>query len=119
MLELTADQQQWIFDFDSRLYFPEPRDHYLGKTFPPQRQLDREFRSQVRMVPASSYLLHFYSDRSHMRGRLAGSAFPDYPIIAPQPETQRIDVSDYWDMQKQLSDCRVTSVESLQLESAD
>ncbi len=118
VLELTADQQKWIFDFDSRLHFPEPRDTYLCKTFPPQRELVGKYRSQVRIIPASNYLQKFHSDRSHMRGRLPGSAYPDYPMISPGPE-QFIDITDYWDMQKNLDNCQVTSIESMLLQFCD
>ncbi len=113
VLELSLEQQPWIFDFDSRLGFPEQRDVYLSETFPAQHELAGPFRSQVRIVPAGDFLRFFSSDRSHMQGRLAASAFPDYPIIQPEPGERSIDIADYWDMNKALEGCEIKSVASL------
>ena len=104
VLQAELDGEDWIFDLDTRLPFPMPRDAYLAGTFPPQAALPARYRTQVRAIPAASYLAHFYSDRSHMIGHIPANAFPDYPIIQPTPGTAAIPLGDYRDMHKTLPD---------------
>lgn len=114
VLQARLHDAYWVLDFDTRLLFPMQRDSYLEHTFPEQAELPPHLRTWVRSIPAAAYLRHFYSDRSHMLGKLPASAFPDYPIILPPPAVQAIALSDYWDMHKPLADgSRVMAIEEL------
>jgi hypothetical protein len=104
----------FILDPDSRLQFPTPTADYLRDTFPDQSRLPPRLRTLVRSIPAASYLAHFYSDRSHMQGRLPRSAFPDYPIIRPDTAVRRIELAAYRDPHRELRDgSRVTAIDAL------
>ncbi len=59
-----------IWDLDTRLDFPCPAIEYLDRTFP--RNLEEALRPLFRIIPGTSYLDGFSSDRRHMR-RLDGS----------------------------------------------
>lgn len=104
VLQAELEDGPWIFDLDTRLPFPARRADYLTGTFPVQTALPERYRTQVRLVPAAGYLAHFYSDRSHMAGRIPDRAFPDYPIIQPAPGVRPIVLADYRDMRKALPD---------------
>jgi hypothetical protein len=104
VLRARIDAQDWVFDLDTRLAFPAALDAYLSGTFPVQSLLPERYRTWVRSIAAISYLAHFYSDRSHMLGRLPISAFPDYPIIQPDDAANRIPLSEYRDMRRPLVD---------------
>ena len=103
-----------ILDPDTRLPFPTPTQDYLRETFPDQADLPAGLRTLVRRIPAISYLTRFYSDRSHMRGQLPRSAFPDYPIIEPVAGVEAIDLAAYRDPLCELHDgSRVTTIDAL------
>lgn len=93
-----------IFDLDTRLALPTSTAVYLRATFPAEEDLLPALRSWVRLVPAQTYLARFHSDRRHMRGRIAESAFPDYPPITVDNPGERIDLADYRDLARQLDD---------------
>ena len=93
-----------IFDPDSRLDFPVPRADYMQNTFPRQADLPQRYRAWISVIPALSYVRHFYSDRSHMRGQLPESEFPDYPIIQPAEGVAAISLDAYRDIRRQLQD---------------
>lgn len=114
VLQADIDQQQWIFDFDSWVDFPDSIEHYLQHTFPLQTQLPEQYQSMIRVIPAASYLAHFYSDRSHMIGQLSESEFPVYPIIQPRLQKDRIDLADYRNMHKSIAQTDVAKVEFYQ-----
>ena len=100
VLQARLPDQTVIFDFDSRLSFPQPAKSYFAMTFGNQKTLPENLRTWVRTTPAADYLAHFYSDRSHMIGQIPMSAFPDYSIIQPSPGITRIPLSDYRDMKQ-------------------
>jgi hypothetical protein len=104
VLKALMNDAQWVFDFDTRLAFPEGFADYLRQSFPEQSLLPVDYRAVARLVPASAYLSRFSSDRSHMRGRVPASAFPDYPIIQAEGGASPITLADYRDMQKELGD---------------
>lgn len=104
VLQVDRDHEAWIFDLDTRLPFPVPCATYLSRTFPPSPALPERYRTQVRIIPAASYLAHFYSDRGHMIGRIPAEAFPDYPIIQPPAGVARISLGEYRDLHKTLGD---------------
>ena len=108
VLQLEGADSDWVFDLDSRLPFPVQRVAYFQKTFPDQSSLPEQFRSWVRSIPADSYLEHFFSDRSHMVGKVPESEFPDWPVIQPEANNRRIALNEYWDMDKQLNDSSYT-----------
>jgi hypothetical protein len=93
-----------IVDLDSRLDVPVPLADYMHNTFPRQSTLPQRYRTWVRVIPALSYLQHLYSDRSHMRGLLPASEFPDYPIIRPPEGVQAIGLDAYRDLRRCLQD---------------
>lgn len=104
VLRAQIDASVLIFDLDSRLDFPTPLHDYLQNTFPDQAELPEQLRAWARVIPAQSYLAHFYSDRSHMLGRLPISEFPDYPIIRPAQGVDAISLDTYRDLHVTLSD---------------
>lgn len=104
VLKALMDDAQWVFDFDTRLAFPEGFAEYLRQSFPEQSLLPVEYRALVRVVPASAYLSRFSSDRSHMQGKVPASAFPDYPLIRAEGGASPITLADYCDMRKELGD---------------
>lgn len=104
VLQVHRNQDDWIYDFDSRLPFPCPLSTYLSLTFSEQDSLPKRYRTWIRQIPATEYLKHFYSDRSHMEGKIRSNQFPAYPIIKPDRSCQAIPLWDYWNMAKQLKD---------------
>ena len=103
-----------VFDFDSRLPFPSSGLVYLTGTFPRQHRLPARWRTWVRRIPADAFLRRFWSDRSHMRGHLPTSEFPDYPAIQPPDRDAPIGLADYRDIDRQLDDGSVVEpVETL------
>lgn len=95
VLEVRADTGREILDFDTRLGFSTPWASYFRHSFLPQEQIPELYRAWVRPIAAGDYLRHFYSDRSHMIGKLGVQAFPDYPIIQPAPGVAAIDLATY------------------------
>ncbi|TPX64193.1 hypothetical protein SpCBS45565_g06066 [Spizellomyces sp. 'palustris'] len=74
-------QSAMVYDFDTLLDFPTTFSNYINESFRSSR-LPRKFR----IVPARDYLLHFASDRRHMRlpGSDASSESPEL-YSAPPP----------------------------------
>ncbi|KAJ7751997.1 N-terminal glutamine amidase-domain-containing protein [Mycena metata] len=70
LLLRSRERQQWIYDFDSRLPFPCLMKDYLRHTF--KENVPEPYRSIIplsslfRIVPGSTFVEHFASDRSHM-----------------------------------------------------
>jgi hypothetical protein len=104
VLRVDIGESPQVLDLDTRLDFPTTYLGYLRETFLPQSELPERYRTWVRCIPAASYLAHFHSDRSHMRGRLPAEAYPDYPVIQPVAGSLSIDLADYRDMRKPLPD---------------
>lgn len=104
VLRAGLGEQDWIFDFDSRLPFPTPAPDYLDATFPAQDKLPAMYRTDVRVIPAAAYLARFFSDRSHMLGILPEADFPDYPIIHPGAGVSAISLAEYRNLDALLDD---------------
>ena len=104
VLRASMNDSDWIMDFDTRLPFMTPLEAYLLGTFPLQNELPEQYRTWVRSIPAQSYLDHFFSDRSHMKGRIPESEFPEWDIIQPDDQKESIALSDYWNMETSLGD---------------
>lgn len=114
VLRLRDADGSWIFDRDSRLPCPLPCADYLAATFPPQTRIRPDLRTWVRTVPAADYLARFRSDRRHMLGRIADTAFPSYPPLAPDPGEPAVDLAGYWDFERAIEGTRVErNIESL------
>ena len=104
VLRIIDSHQDFIFDFDTRLDFPATSSMYFCKTFAPGESIPVELKTRVRVIPASSYLKYFFSDRQHMKDVIPDSEFPEYPVITPADGNRRIDLSEYWNMEKELDD---------------
>ena len=104
VLQATVDGDPRILDFDTRLSFCTLADEYLARSLPVQSELPGELRARARIIPAASYLKHFYSDRSHMRGLLPESRFPSYPIIQPADGNRPVDLAEYRDLEQDTGD---------------
>lgn len=68
-----------VFDFDTRLPFPDNIEHYFLHTLPDK--INDKYASQFRLIPSSAYLKSFHSDRAHMKNMISGTLFPQYPAI--------------------------------------
>jgi protein N-terminal glutamine amidohydrolase len=104
VLQLRFDNEEYIFDFDSRLPFPSLFDEYFFNTLPSPTNTPDDLKTAIRTIPAESYLKYFYSDRSHMKDIISDNEYPDYPIIKPDVKNIAISLFDYWDMEKELDD---------------
>lgn len=110
VLQVKIGAIRWIFDFDTRLAFPEKFIIYCEKTFPQQAVIPEQYRTWMRTIPAQFYLKYFCSDRSHMQGRISADRFPDYPVIQPAEGDRRILLSEFWNMQKDIQECKIEPI---------
>ncbi len=106
-----------IFDFDSRLDFACPLEHYLSNTFifsdSASNEAVEEFTTYIKKIPALSYRKHFYSDRSHMQGHVSSNEYPSWPIIN-EHSGEQVPLADYLSMTQGLeSGSRLIKVDSL------
>ncbi len=88
VLQASAGDGQWIFDFDSRLGFPVPIAEYLRRGFPRQAALPMRFRTWVRRVPAADYLVHPARSRCSHSTCPARASSPFRPVTTG-PRTVR------------------------------
>ena len=72
-------QDKEIYDFDSRLNFPEEQNTYIEYTWGDQNRLPENYRTLLRVIPAKAYMSHFYSDRKHMLDN-DGKELQPFPI---------------------------------------
>ncbi len=91
----TSQQPIVIFDFDSRLPFPTPITDYFNATFANWHVLPDTLRPQIRSIPANEYLQGFDSDRSHMKGLIKDSEYPEYPEIHASTDA-RLSLTDLY-----------------------
>ncbi|TFK72181.1 hypothetical protein BDN72DRAFT_763693 [Pluteus cervinus] len=61
--EAEPPVKSWVYDFDSTLAMPCPLELYVIETF---RPVNPVYESLFRVVPGSTFLEEFASDRSHM-----------------------------------------------------
>jgi len=104
ILQANIDNKEYIFDFDSRLAFPSLLSEYFFNTLPSLLDIADDLKTEIRIIPAESYIRRFYSDRSHMKGVISDDKYPDYSIIKPEKENTAISLFDYWNMEKELGD---------------
>ena len=104
ILQLEKNNQQWICDFDSLLNFPVSKKSYFSASFPHPGSLQEQYQMFIRSIPATSYLQHFSSDRSHMRDVINAEQFPSYPPILVKATDLPITLTEYCDMRLSLFD---------------
>lgn len=92
-----------VYDFDTSLSFPVDARQYFLFSFPSQSALAQRYRGQLRRIPAVAYVERFHSDRSHMQGVVAQTAFPEWAPIMGQGEGA-ITLDAYRDMGQRLDD---------------
>ncbi|GMT28637.1 hypothetical protein PFISCL1PPCAC_19934, partial [Pristionchus fissidentatus] len=73
----TNANSSLVYDLDSRLAFPVAATEYIIESFP--RQVRSELAPIFRLIPLSSYLSFFSSDRSHMLSPLGSYLSPPPP----------------------------------------
>lgn len=103
ILELHADNNDWIYDFDSRLPFPSNKQSYFQQTLINKDKLQKNYRVYCRRIPLSGYLNNFNSDRKHMLNQNGQPRvkMPDYPPILTE-STLATPLHLYWDMEKEV-----------------
>ena len=82
-----------VWDMDSRLPYPCPLPHYLAHTFP--YEWPDPHGPQFRILPATTYLQTFASNRSHMFNRTQRrwtAPPPQYEIIQTDHDTHTLDL---------------------------
>lgn len=112
VLRCRDEQGDRIYDFDSLLPFPAASRDYFAATFGEQQGLPPSLRAILRLIPATAYRQHFYSDRSHMQGVIDEAEYPPWPAILPVA-SEAIPLTSYWDVQQSLADdSRLMDVQS-------
>ncbi|XP_012261973.1 protein N-terminal glutamine amidohydrolase [Athalia rosae] len=84
ILIYAPDERAVVYDLDSALPYPTHFWKYATETFRSDEALRSEYHRRFRLVPASTYLQHFASDRQHMK-REDGTWIktpPEYPPIS-------------------------------------
>lgn len=111
ILDALIEDERWIFDFDTRLNFPEKKVCYMSNTFPSQSAIPLCYRTRVRIIPATSFLRHFSSDRSHMEGYVPAEEFPPGAPIQAALNSESIDIRDYWDSERDISETQLVDLD--------
>eukprot|EP01041_Mallomonas_annulata_P004697 gene4698-9314_t len=71
-----------IFDMDTSLMFPSLAQDYLISSIRYDIHLDREMEQFFKVIEAETFLMHFASDRSHMKeGNQWLASPPEWPCI--------------------------------------
>jgi hypothetical protein len=93
---LHDTKNRLIFDFDTRLNFQTDIEVYFPETFLDQRILPENLRCSIRVISLTTYLKHFYSDRSHMlkEGKPI-QELPKWPAIKKKPP---LSLQYLWDL---------------------
>ena len=94
----------FIYDFDSRSGFKTSAEDYLSLSFLDQDLIKKQYRSQFRLISATSYLQNFSSDRSHMKGIISDDKFPSYPPIETDSLCNKITLQQYINFNQPLTD---------------
>ncbi|KAI8081343.1 N-terminal glutamine amidase-domain-containing protein [Halteromyces radiatus] len=92
--EIISERIQYsVYDFDTTLPFKSSLTDYITQSFQPKIALLEQYKRRFRMIPASSYIQHFASDRSHMKTNQGTylAPPPDYqPIVTQDGETMTL-----------------------------
>lgn len=99
ILRVNIEQSLYIFDFDTRLDFITNAEFYIKNSLPDN--INPRYQSLLRIIPARIYLKHFDSDRSHMKGVIPESKFPDYPCIRSN-SVNKIVLKDLFDIERNI-----------------
>jgi len=87
-----------VLDLDSRLPYPCPIALYLNETFHPTlSKTSTDFAPLFRVLPAATFLEHFYSDRMHMfdrKNQTWSSPPPNYECILNGRQENEISTSN-------------------------
>jgi len=87
------DDRTLVYDLDSELPFPTYFHKYVTETFRTDAILNPEYHRIFRVVPATTFLQNFASDRRHMR-KDDGSWLkppPTYPCISNSTSAHNLD----------------------------
>ena len=87
------DDRTLVYDLDSELPFPTYFHKYVTETFRTDAILNPEYHRIFRVVPATTFLQNFASDRRHMR-KDDGSWLkppPNYPCISNSASAHNLD----------------------------
>ncbi|XP_023326804.1 protein N-terminal glutamine amidohydrolase isoform X2 [Eurytemora carolleeae] len=93
ILLYKPDHRTLVYDLDSELPFPTYFHKYVTETFRTDAILNQEYHRLFRVIPATTFLATFASDRRHMR-KEDGSWLkpaPTYPCIS-SPTSQHKDL---------------------------
>jgi len=104
ILLARIENLHYIFDFDTRLPFPDKPEHYLEHSLPDN--IDNEYSAKFRIISANAYLKYFSSDRSHMINIIPDALFPSYPAILSDHDNQ-IYLTDLFDIKKKINNTRI------------
>jgi len=99
ILMVNIDQSHYVFDFDTRLPFPDSIENYLKNSLPDN--INTEYMSHFRIIPANVYLRNFHSDRSHMKNTIPEHDFPNYPAILSNKKN-KMHLTDLLDAEKNI-----------------
>jgi len=99
LLTAQMEEKLMVFDFDSRCDFPAKIMDYFNRTFPANIQLPKIYQPLIKSISAEYYHRHFYSDRKHMLGAIENSQFPNYEIIKPEKNIEKLSLAQCRNLQ--------------------
>lgn len=88
----------YVLDFDSHCEFPILINEYFKRTFSPTQNAAEQYLSLIKPIKSDYFHNHFYSDRSHMKGIIPESEFPQYSIIQPEQGLEKLTLQECIDM---------------------
>jgi len=98
ILSAQIDNSTVVFDFDSNCEFPVDIKEYFNKTFPVTSVLNKAYKPMIKALKATHYLKHFYSDRHHMHGLIESNEYPEYEIISPEYNIEKLSLDNCLDI---------------------
>ena len=90
ILTALIENELVVFDFDTNCHFPSSIYDYFHAIFPNYIQIKSAYQPLIKSIPAKQYFEYFYSDRLHMQGIIDNSKFPQYPIISPDNDFEKL-----------------------------
>ena len=81
-----------VFDLDTNLLYPCEFSHYSNETFKTDELLREQFHRKFRVINIDDFLMHFASDRSHMKAENGDWIKPPplYPCIQTSQSSNNI-----------------------------
>ena len=98
ILTARINNNVYALDFDSHCEFPILINEYFKRTFSPAQNVPKQYLPLIKTFKSDYFLNHFYSDRSHMKGIIPESKFPDYSIIQPAQGLERLTLQECFDL---------------------